>query len=492
MANLQFFDTLQSQKKPLAPLQPGKIKMYCCGVTPYGNTHIGHTRTFFSYDLLYRTLKDKNLEVEWARNITDIDDKIIKKAQEENVDFRTIVNRYVGEQNEVLKEFQLLVPNFEPKVTECVPEIIAMIQKLIEKGYAYNTSTGVYYRVHRFEGYGKLSKNRLEDLLNGARIEVDEEKEVSVDFVLWKAAKPGEPSWESPWGPGRPGWHIECSAMIHKNLGDSIDIHMGGRDLIFPHHEAEIAQSEGAIGKPLSSIWMHCGMMTLEGEKMSKSTNHYVAIADFLKKYPPEVLRLFFLSTHYTAPLDFSFSQADENLKKLARLYRFVETLDGLSTDASGSEYEVASEDSFGDLHTLVERMRVKMSDDLNSPGALAELFETLRDVNTKLSKVQKLGKCITPKDVHTLKTVWPDLKKWMCDTLGILTLTPSAFYDKVAEIKGEKIPNQKFILEKIEARNLARANKNWAQSDLIRKELSELGIELQDAPKSTKWTINI
>ncbi|MBX9839367.1 MAG: cysteine--tRNA ligase, partial [Silvanigrellaceae bacterium] len=315
---IHFFNTLTGKKEKFNTLNEGKVKMYCCGVTPYGNTHIGHSRTFFSYDLLYRTLVDNEMNVEWARNITDVDDKIIHKANQEGVSCADIVSRYVSEQDEMLELFNLQRPQHEPKVTENIPQIISLIEKLIHKELAYVTNSGVYYRVRKFVEYGKLSKNKIDDLKKGARIEIDEAKEDALDFALWKFAKEGEIYWASPWGNGRPGWHVECSAMIHSLFGDSIDIHMGGRDLIFPHHEAEIAQSEGATGKPFSSTWLHAGMVTLYGEKMSKSTNHFVAIKDFLSKYPSEVLRLVFLSVSYGQPLDFTFEMTTENLKKLA------------------------------------------------------------------------------------------------------------------------------------------------------------------------------
>jgi cysteinyl-tRNA synthetase len=334
---MQFFNTLSQQKETFQSLEQNKVKMYCCGITPYSNIHLGHMRTFFSYDLLYRTLKDHGYEIEWARNITDIDDKIILKAHDAQTTCDNIAKRYIAEQNTYLKTFDLHPPMFEPRVTENIPQIVQMIQKLIEKEFAYVSASGVYFRVRKFPNYGKLSKNKIDDLKKGARIEIDENKEDALDFALWKFGKSGEIFWKSPWGNGRPGWHIECSAMIHSLFGDSIDIHMGGRDLIFPHHEAEIAQSEACTGCALAKYWLHCGMVTLYHQKMSKSTNHFITIEHFLSKYPAEVLRLLFLSSSYSQPLDFTFELASENLKKLTRIYRFAALIDHYCTGHTSS-----------------------------------------------------------------------------------------------------------------------------------------------------------
>jgi len=487
---LQLHNTLSGRKEPFQP-QSKTVKMYCCGVTPYSNTHIGHSRTFFSYDLLYRTLVDQNYDVKWARNITDVDDKIIKKANDEGVTCEEIVNRYVGEQDEMLRHFNLHRPQHEPKVTENIPQIIAMIQKLIERGFAYASSSGVYYRVRKFSGYGKLSKNNIDDLQKGVRIEVDESKEDALDFALWKFAKPGEIKWVSPWGEGRPGWHIECSAMIHALFGESIDIHMGGRDLIFPHHEAEIAQSEGATGKTFSSFWLHAGMVTLYGDKMSKSTNHYVSIADFLKKYPQEVLRLTFLSISYAQPLDFTMELADENFKKLAKIYRFVELLDRYAlegfTENTQSTLEVLQA-----LDQLVQKMRDALADDLNSTAAMGVFFEAVRSINTGLASIEKAGRTLNSADVDRLKNVWPVAKAWLTSTLGLVQQTPAEFFASLAQYRlgGQLSPED--IERKLSDRQNARASKDWSAADKIRDELLAQGIVIQDTPRGTRWTLQI
>lgn len=488
MNTLQFYNTLTGKKEPLQTIEAKKVKMYCCGVTPYGNTHIGHARTFFSYDLLHRALKDNGYEVSWARNITDVDDKIIRKANEENVSCDVIVDRYVSEQNEYLDIFKLEHPEFEPKVTQTIPEIISHIQLLIDKGSAYVSTSGVYFRVKSFPAYGKLSGNKVDELRAGSRIEVDETKEDAVDFALWKFAKPGEIFWESPWGKGRPGWHIECSAMVHKVFGDSIDIHMGGRDLIFPHHECEIAQSEAATGKKFSTFWLYAGMATLDGEKMSKSLANYVSLKDFLEKYPAEVLRLIFLSSSYSATLDFSLEVATQNLKKLAKLYRFVALVDGYESLPQSDKQN--TELVFSGMDSLVERMRLSIRDDLNTGAALATFFEFIKSVNSKLGTMEKKGLSLNISDKKMLSDYWAPFKNWCKSTLGLLLETPEEFFASLPKYKLTSEISAHEIDDKIKARNEARAAKEWKLSDEIRDELKSAGIEIQDTPNGTKWTV--
>lgn len=489
--SILLFNTLSSKKESLVPLSNKEIKMYCCGVTPYSNTHIGHTRTFFSYDLLYRTLKDNNYNINWARNITDVDDKIIIKANEENTTCEKIVSRYVAEQDEMLDAFNLYRPLHEPKVTKSIPQIIEIIEKLIEKNYAYVSASGVYFRVRKFSEYGKLSKNKIDDLKTGARIEVDESKEDALDFALWKFAKPKEIFWPSPWGDGRPGWHIECSAMIHSIFGDSLDIHMGGRDLIFPHHEAEIAQSEAATGKPLAGIWMHAGMVTLYGDKMSKSTNHYVAIKDFLTKYPAEVLRLVFLSVSYSQPLDFTFELVNENLKKLCKLYRFVSLVNSYAENNSGDKKE-HTQVIFTELEHLITKMRSNLADDLNSGAAIATFFNFIKNININLAQLEKLNLGLNKKDLEILGKNWPLFKNWIKESLGILVSAPHEFFEGLRKFNLGSEISVHDINSKIQERKQAREYKDWAKSDVIRDELLAQGIQIQDTPSGTKWTVII
>lgn len=489
---LQFYNTLTAKKEVFKPLHQGKIKMYCCGVTPYGNTHIGHSRTFFSYDLLYRTLLDNDYQVEWARNITDVDDKIIQKANTENTSCAEIVQRYVAEQDEMLDLFNLIRPGHEPKVTETIPQIISMIETLVKKEYAYVSQSGVYFRVRHFNEYGKLSKNKIDDLKKGARVEVDENKEDALDFALWKFAKPNEIYWPSPWGKGRPGWHIECSAMIHSLFGNSIDIHMGGRDLIFPHHEAEIAQSECATGCHLAGTWMHAGMVTLYGEKMSKSTNHYVAIKDFLSKFPSEVLRLVFLSVSYSQPLDFTFEIATENLKKLAKIYRFVSLVDSYAQSTKKADKKVFETSIFSEMGSIIEKMRAHLTDDLNSSAALAVFFDFIRSTNTQLAQLEKSSKQLDGHDLSLLNTKWPEFKNWMKNALGLLTEEPHAFFENLRKFNlGSELSAQDIEAQIVE-RGEARANKDWKRSDSIRDDLLAQGVQIQDTPTGTKWTVVI
>jgi cysteinyl-tRNA synthetase len=491
-----FYNTLTGKKEPLSIPENKKIKMYCCGVTPYSNTHIGHSRTFFSYDLLFRILRDKGCDVDWARNITDVDDKIMKKAHEEGISCADLVARYVSEQDEMLSTFCLHRPGHEPRVTEHIPQIIDLIGRLIKNDFAYVSTSGVYYRVRKFSEYGKLSKNKIDDLVKGARIEVDESKEDSLDFALWKFAKPGELLWASPWGDGRPGWHIECSAMVHSLFGDSIDIHMGGRDLIFPHHEAEIAQSEAATGKLFSKFWLHAGMVTLYGEKMSKSTNHYVSIKEFLSKYPPEVLRLVFLSVAYAQPFDFTFEVVTENLKKLSRIYRFVALIDHYIENLPSARNEISrpfyAVSIFESLPQLIPRMRGFLADDLNSAGALAAFFEFMKHININLAKLEKQNAVLLKEDILILKEQWPVFKQWMRTSLGLLEDEPGVFFERLRALQLTKEISIQEIELKIKERAVAREQKNWALSDQIRDELLAAGIQIQDAPSGTKWTVFI
>ena len=489
---LHLYDTLAQTKKLFQPLGE-EVKMYCCGVTPYSHTHIGHARTFFAYDLLWRALKDHDYAITAARNITDIDDKIINRANLEGVSCCDIVNRFVSEQNEFLEKFDLLKPDKEPKVTESMNDIVSFIAELEKKGKAYVTQSGVYFRVRNFKDYGKLSKNDLEKLRHGVRIAEDESKEDSADFALWKFAKE-EPHWPSPWGPGRPGWHIECSAMIFKMFGEQIDIHMGGRDLIFPHHEAEIAQSESLTSKPFASIWMHVGIVTLYGEKMSKSTNQFVSLSDFLEKYPAEVLRFIFLSAHYSQPLDFTYELAQENLKKLAKCYRFLGLIESYQNQnnlaSSSQETETSQEVIFASLEILLSQMQKALDDDLNTALALSFFFEFVKEVNLKLGLLEKAGKSLSTEDFKHLAYIWPQIHVWLQKTLGILKKTPSAFFEELRAFQVSAELSLDDIEKQILRRNEARLHKDWSLADDIRKALLVQGVQLNDGKTKTTWTV--
>ncbi|WP_313329265.1 cysteine--tRNA ligase, partial [Stutzerimonas balearica] len=365
---LSIYNTLSKSKDVFTPLVDNKVRMYVCGMTVYDYCHIGHARVMVAFDVVARWLRHRGYELTYVRNITDIDDKIIKRASENGESFQDLVGRMIAAMHEDEARLNVLRPDIEPRATDHIAGMHAMIQTLIDKGYAYAPGNGdVYYRVGKFAGYGKLSRRKIEDLKIGARIEVDEAKEDPLDFVLWKGAKPGEPSWESPWGPGRPGWHIECSVMSTCCLGETFDIHGGGPDLVFPHHENEIAQSEAATGKLYANAWMHAGAVRVDGEKMSKSLGNFFTIREVLEKYHPEVVRYLLVSSHYRSPINYS----EDSLREAkGALERFYNGLKGLpeATPAGGE--------------TFVERFGAAMDDDFNSPEACAVLFDMVREVN--------------------------------------------------------------------------------------------------------------
>ncbi|HNA20958.1 MAG TPA: cysteine--tRNA ligase, partial [Agitococcus sp.] len=365
---LTIFNTETRQKEIFKPLQEGHIKMYVCGMTVYDYCHIGHARVLVSFDVITRYLRSRGYNVEYVRNITDIDDKIIKRANENGESIEALTARYIVAMDEDAAALGVIKPNQEPKATEFVPEIITMVQKLVDNGFAYPAANGdVYYQVNKFASYGRLSHKNLEDLQAGARVEVDEIKKNPMDFVLWKAAKANEPSWLSPWGNGRPGWHIECSAMSTCCLGNHFDIHGGGGDLQFPHHENEIAQSEGATGEKYVNTWMHVGFVLVDDEKMSKSLNNFFTIREVLKLFAPEVLRYFIVASHYRSPLNFSDAALQQAKSALERFYH---TLKGLPVVAAQGGEE------------FVTRFNTAMDDDFNTPEALAVLYELARDIN--------------------------------------------------------------------------------------------------------------
>ena len=365
---LQIFNSLTRQKEEFRPIEPGKVKMYVCGMTVYDHCHVGHARVMVVFDVVLRWLRARGYDVTYVRNITDIDDKIIRRAQENGEEFGALTARFIQAMNEDLAALGILPPTHEPRATEAMADMIAMIQTLLDKGYAYVGASGdVYYDVSRFDRYGQLANKKLEDLRSGARVEVEEAKDDPLDFVLWKAAKPGEPSWPSPWGAGRPGWHIECSAMSTRCLGEHFDIHGGGMDLKFPHHENEIAQSEAASGQRYVNLWMHNGFVQVNEEKMSKSLGNFFTVREVLQRYAPEVVRLFILASHYRGPLNYSDENLDHAKASLTRLYTALRGLPVL--DAPVDEGWRA-------------RFGQAMDDDFNTPEALAVLFDLAREVN--------------------------------------------------------------------------------------------------------------
>ncbi len=473
---INFYNTLTKRKEAFLPLEVSRVKMYVCGVTVYDLLHIGHARSLVVFDVLYRYLKYRGYEVIYVRNFTDIDDKIIARAKEEGVDFTTIAKRYINEFYVDTEALGLEKPTFEPKATDHISEMIEAVKRLLEKGYAYVVDGDVYFSVEKFPSYGKLSGRSLEGMLAGARVEPDPKKRNPLDFALWKASKPDEPHWDSPWGKGRPGWHLECSVMSQKYLGETLDIHGGGEDLIFPHHENEIAQSEALTGKPFVRFWLHNAFVKIEGEKMSKSLGNVILLREILNLYHPEALRLFLLGKHYRTPIDYSPQGIKETQKALERLYGMIQRAkmaEGLKEEGLDKVKELAL--------SLKERFEEALSDDLNTARALGALFELLREVN----KIQgPLPKGIGEKILEGLEVYQR--------VLGILKEDPEKFFDKKRRKKLQEIG---FSLENLEElikkREEARKKKDWETADNIRTFLSSYGIRLMDTPQGTKWDVD-
>ena len=460
---LKIYNSLSGRKEAFKPLVPGQVRMYVCGMTVYDYCHIGHARgVMVAFDVITRYLRYKGYQVTYVRNITDVDDKIFKRAAENGEPYQQLTERFIAAMHEDERALGVLPPDLEPRATAHMDQILNMIGTLIAKGYAYAAANGdVYYRIDKFKDYGKLSKRNLEDLRAGARVEIDEAKQSPLDFVLWKAAKPGEAAWESPWGPGRPGWHIECSAMSTCCLGETFDIHGGGPDLKFPHHENEIAQSEAATGKPYVQIWMHAGAVRVDNEKMSKSLGNFFTIRDVLAKYNPEVVRYFLISSHYRSPINYS----EENLKQAQQsLERFYTALRQAAVSAGVKGQFVDAER----LEAYRNRFIDAMDDDFNTPEALALLFELVKEINKAPDKSAQLV----------------DLLKHLAGLLGLLQQSPEAFLQGTAApgISAEEVEAL------IAARNAARAEKEWAKADQLRDELIANGILLDDGREGTSW----
>lgn len=459
---LQIHNSLSKEKEVFKPIDPHNVRMYVCGMTVYDYCHIGHARVLVVFDVVYRHLRRVYGEnhVTYIRNITDIDDKIIARANENGEAFGDLTGRFIEEMNKDADALGVMRPNLEPRATTHMQQIIDMIATLVEKGYAYAANNGdVYYDVSRFEGYGKLSGRSLEDERAGARVEVDEAKDDPMDFVLWKAAKPGEPSWDSPWGNGRPGWHIECSAMSTHCLGHNFDIHGGGMDLKFPHHENEIAQSEAATGETFANLWMHNGHVMIDDEKMSKSLGNFFTVREVLKHYAPEVIRYFILTSHYRSPLNYSQENLDNAKVALERFYTALRGVEIQEVDIDSTE--------------AGQRFNAAMNDDFNTAGALAVLFDTARELNKQRA------------ENNSAATKTAGLLKGMAALLGLLTEDPEAFLKGGAAQGGL---SDEEIESLINQRLQARADKNWAEADRLRDELKENGIVLEDGAGGTSW----
>ena len=453
---MKIFNTLSGKKEAFKPIDEKSVRMYICGMTVYDDTHIGHARTFLSFDLIVRYLRNIGFKVTYVRNITDVDDKIISRAKELNLDPTDLVQKYINSMQEDFESLGMINPDLEPRATENINSIISLIETLIDKGHAYEGDSDVYFSVESFKSYGKLSGRNLEDMLAGARVDIDVDKKNPSDFVLWKKDTDGI-KWDSPWGPGRPGWHIECSAMSIDALGETFDIHGGGSDLKFPHHENEIAQSECVTGKEFAKLWMHTGSLRIDKEKMSKSLGNFVTVKESLKNHSPEVLRLFLISSHYRSPLNYSDESIEDAKSSLDRLYNSIKDLQYLTKESDKSEYS--------------DKFHNAMQDDFNTPSAISVLFEIARQVNSlkKDNKIEEATKLAS--ELYDLSSI-----------LGLLQKDPNDYFRDGINISESQIQSL------IDKRNKARTEKDFKLSDKIRDDLLEMGIALEDRNNETVW----
>lgn len=457
---LKIYDSLTGKKNIFQPITPNEIKLYVCGMTVYDYCHIGHARAMIVFDMVVRYLRARNYKVTFVRNITDIDDKIIRRANDNNESCEALTNRFIDIMHADEKALGLLPVDHEPRATGYIAEIIKLIQTLIDEGVAYQAGSGdICFEVHKFKEYGKLAKRDLEKLISGARVGIEEGKRNPLDFVLWKLAKPGEPKWDSPWGLGRPGWHIECSAMASELLGQPFDIHGGGMDLKFPHHENEIAQSEAAHHQVFANNWMHVGLLTVNDEKMSKSLNNFFTIQEVLAEYHCEVIRYFMLSAHYRSPVNFSKENLDQARQSLLGLYRALRGIDISEMEISKNVFE--------------EKFNEAMDDDFNTPIALSVLFDTAHEVN----RLKEAG------DLQQASLYATQLKK-MGEIFGILQSSPEEFLR--GDVSSEFVEQVESLIQQ---RHKARAEKNWQEADRIRDELKALSVSIEDGSNGTTWT---
>ncbi len=483
--SIKIYNTLSRKKELLKPMEEGRVQLYVCGITSYDYCHIGHARSALVFDMAVRYLRYQGYQVTFIRNFTDIDDKIIARAAEQGVESAALANRFIDEFYVDMDGLGVLRPDLEPRATEHIQEMIDLVQELIDKGLAYPSGGDVYYRVDRFADYGMLSGRSLEDMQAGARIEVNAQKENPMDFVLWKAAKPGEPKWQSPWGEGRPGWHIECSAMSRKYLGSTFDIHGGGKDLIFPHHENEIAQSSGASGKPFANLWMHHGFVTIKDEKMSKSLGNFLTIRDVLRQYPAEILRLFIFSTQYRNPLDFTEAALKDAQTGLDRMYDCLAGIAGLGEAGDGQS--VISAKDRKKIESLRNRFESAMDNDFNTAQALGLLFDAVKVLN-KGTRMLPVNAAV--EDVDLLRRGAADMQE-LAGILGVLQQDPVVYvWQKKQQLLDALDLSEEQINTLISKRNAARDVKDWAASDAVRDELLGHNIELHDGPDGTTWDV--
>jgi len=476
---IRVYNTMNKQKETFEPLEKGKVKMYVCGPTVYDSCHIGHARSIVVFDVIARYFNIAGYKVTYIRNFTDIDDKIINRAQELGMDTKTLAEQYIQEFYSDMDTLHVQRATVEPRATEHIDSIIQVISTLLDKGLAYQVNEDVFFAVDRFDGYGKLSGRKLDDMIAGARVEIDDKKRNPMDFVLWKSTKPGEPNWESPWGKGRPGWHIECSAMSSHFLGETFDIHGGGKDLIFPHHENEIAQSEGAFEKPFAKYWVHNGFVNIDKEKMSKSLGNFLMIKDVLKSFDPEAIRLFLLSNHYRSPIDFSEQIMEEAGNSLDKMYALLDRIE--------NKMDFSLKENKTENNQYWSRFCDAMDDDFNTALGISVLFDAVRSTNRLIDEYKEALSLDLQKKIAANGS---DILK-IGNVLGILRLPPKDYFKQK---KSRALEKQSLDAGKIEIlikeRTAARQAKNWDKADMIRKQLEEMNVVLEDRPQGTVWKI--
>jgi cysteinyl-tRNA synthetase len=478
---LKIYNTLSGKKEVFKPLVKGRVGMYVCGPTVYDSCHIGHARSVVVFDMIFRYLKACGFEVTYVRNFTDVDDKIINRANELGISPSELAEKYIREFYDDMDALNVERATIEPKATEHIDQIVVLIEKLVAEGAAYQVDGDVYFSVNSFNAYGRLSGRKPEDMIAGARIEVDQRKKNPLDFALWKSAKPGEPCWKSPWGKGRPGWHIECSAMSSEYLGETLDIHGGGKDLIFPHHENEIAQSESASGKPFVRFWIHNGFVNINQEKMSKSLGNFLMIKDILKEYHPEAVRLFLLSNHYRSPIDFTDRSLKEAESGLDKIYALLERIEKETVPDRENEAD-AGEPGKGDIWA---RFAEAMDNDFNSAQALGTIFDSVKKLNRIIN-----NKDISPENMRVIKAGYADLLR-AGGILGILTEPPDVYFAGKKSSGIEKASIDPDLIDKmIMERSAARKEKDWARADRIRQELLDMNIVIEDGTEGTVWKV--
>ncbi len=465
---MKIYNTLTRKKEEFIPIDKNEVKMYSCGPTVYDYFHIGNARPFIIFDTMRRYLEYRGYKVKFVQNFTDIDDKMINRANKEGITVKELGERFISEYFKDATALDIHPATIHPKATENIDAIIEIIKKLEANGYAYNVDGNVYFSTKKFREYGKLSKQPLEDLEAGARIDVNETKRDAMDFALWKAQKEGEPAWESPWGMGRPGWHIECSAMANKYLGETIDIHSGGQDLVFPHHENEVAQSECANGKPFANYWMHNGYININNQKMSKSLGNFFTVRDILEKYDAEIVRFFMLSAHYRNPVNFSDVLMEQSKSAVERVYNCIDNLHFLLDNSEDRVLNEKETQYSQELDKCKQKFIDAMDDDLNTADAIASIFDIVYASNTYLSTEEKNATSVINKALEVISELG--------NILGLFTKSKANSLDSEIEAL-------------IEERNKARAEKNWAKADEIRDKLKEMHIVLKDTPMGVKWS---